>query len=107
MSYTIFELERIEKILCEKRAKASDAFSAHEKIVRQKFAKVANSTAWDVDNPKTLGDAYRKHKAADKELALLREEWELFDKGVKAIYSYWNRSVEIFIDNLREKAKPD
>jgi len=30
---------------------------------------------------------------------------DLFERGINALYSYWNSTVEIFIDNMREKTQ--
>jgi hypothetical protein len=106
MQYTILELERIEKVLQAKLFAAKEAYSAREKITGDAFSEKINSTPMEVRGslpPEDLVRAYKEWKSEDEELVFLAGEMELFQRGIDTLYSYWNYSVEIFIDNLREK----
>ena len=88
MSYTIFELERIEKILKERRSKASDAYVAREKIVFREFVE------------SKLPGPYGEYKDKDEKLTVLQEEFDILHRGLEAVYLHWNKTVETFIADL-------
>jgi predicted solute-binding protein len=120
--YTIFELERIEKVLQAKLVAAKEAYHERLDFVRSKFkadliekGRAGNGVAIHgsaVGYPNegvsgVLSDAWEKYQTEDMDLMLLSGEVDLFERGINALYSYWNSSVEIFIDNMREKAEKE
>ena len=109
--YTIFELERIEKVLQAKLYSAREAYMEKEAVVRKDFiTKYRESTGivnLTVDEAHLLNGEWEKHKLQHMDLMLLSGEVDLFERGINALYSYWNSSVEIFIDNMREKAEKE
>lgn len=122
MNYTLFELERIEKILTVKLESAGDQYERRLAIVRGEFRNwlVENGRISSVSDLVMSGDAvgvhgqpvsgemskdWAKFQDTDEILYMLKEEVDLFKRGIDSLYSYWNYSVEIFIDNMREKAE--
>lgn len=120
MHYTLFELERIERILTAKLEAARDAYEARLRIVRTRFresliqegriSKVSDinmsGNAVGLNGEPVSGvlsDAWEKFQNDDMDLMLLLSEVDLFERGINSLYSYWNYAVEIFIDNMRTK----
>jgi len=118
--YTIFELERIEKVLQAKLYAARESYMEAEKIGFEQFKKdlinkgrAGNGIAIHGDAvgyPKEgvsgqLSDAWAEWKEGNMDLMLLWSEVTLFEEGINALYSYWNSAVEIFIDNMRTRTE--
>lgn len=121
MEYTIFELERIERVLQEKRAAAAHAWNDRLYASRTEFKAeqverngrvsdmifVGTAVGYAGEPVSgTLSAAWKKFQLENKDLALLKAEFDLFDRGLDLIRSHWDKSVEIFIANLREQTKP-
>ena len=119
MQHTILELERIEKILEAKLSAAQDAYDLRLPTVRKNFkaeqiernGRVSDmifvgSAVGYAGEPVSgvLSKAWEEFQDNDIDLAFLGGEVDLFKRGINALYSYWNSSVEIFIDSLREKS---
>ena len=122
MHYTIFELERIEKILQAKLYAAREEYNRRLVIVRERFREkiVEDGRAVMASDIEIIGSAVGKNgepvsgelsKAWEEfqhdnmDLMLLWGEVELFKEGINALYSYWNSAVEIFIDNMRTRTE--
>lgn len=106
MQYTIFELERIEKILTAKLEEAKDAYSAREVEVKATFSenwKGSPSKQGTLEFNKDLAEDWDTAKQEDMQLMFLWGEVDLFQRGINSLYSYWNSSVEIFIDKMRTR----
>ena len=118
--YTIFELERIEKVLQAKLYSAREAYRDREAIVIKNFkahlietGRAGNGVAIHgaavgyQGEPVSgvLSELWEKFREEDMDLMLLWGEVDLFERGINALYSYWNSSVEIFIDSMREKVE--
>ena len=106
MHYTIFELERIEKVLQAKLAEAREAANNRAQWLHNTWREKLNGTeeGRSYDAPRWT-EAWEKHKAQDMDLQLLMSEVALFEEGINALYSYWNSAVEIFIDNMRTRTE--
>lgn len=122
MHYTLFELERIERILTAKLEAAREQYENRLRIVRTRFRESLVeqeriSTVSDLSmsgnavglngEPVSgvLSDAWKEFQHDDMDLMLLWGEVDLFERGINSLYSYWNYAVEIFIDSMREKAE--
>ena len=106
--YTIFELERIEKVLEAKLSAAREVYKEREGVLRAQFKAdvFGNHPApTDIDEVKIVNESWAEYKTDDMDLMLLAGEVDLFERGINALYSYWNSAVEIFIDNMREKTE--
>lgn len=104
--YTVFELERIEKVLQAKLYSAREVYDKRLQIVHRTWKEKLHGTeeARSYDAPRWK-EAWEKHMESDMDLMLLLSEVDLFERGINALYSYWNSTVEIFIDNMREKTE--
>jgi len=118
--YTIFELERIEKILEAKLDTAKEMYNERVRFLQGKFKYEMTEAGKDVQAiafegaavgypgdgvSGVLSDAWEKFQADDEALVMLGGEVRLFEEGIDALYSYWNSAVELFIDNMREKTE--
>ena len=120
MHYTLFELERIEKILTAKLEAARDQYEGMLPLVRTRFREylieegristvsdlVMSGDAVGVIGQPVSGElskAWNEFKRDNMDLMLLWGEVDLFERGINSLYSYWNYAVEIFIDNMRTK----
>jgi len=118
MQYTIFELERIEKILHRKLEEAQDAYEHRldtvktnfkSKLIEEKRAKgdikiQGSAVGYAEDGVSAVfSDEWAIFKQEDMQLTFLWGEVDLFQRGINSLYSYWNSSVEIFIDNMRTR----
>lgn len=116
MHYTLFELERIEKILTAKLAAARESYENRLEQVKVNFrAKLIEENRADGDI-KIQGSAvgyvgegvsgvfseeWEEYQLDDMDLVFLHGEVDLFERGINSLYSYWNYATEIFIDNMR------
>lgn len=121
MQYTIFELERIEKILGAKLSEAREAYNSRLEIVKKNFRAtlieekgnveiaIHGSAAAYLGEPVsgTLSKRWEAFQLEDMDLVFLWGEVDLFERGINSLYSYWNSSVEIFIDNMRTRTSED
>lgn len=115
MQYTLFELERIEKILHRKLEEARDALSTREEALRLEFktkvereeVSINPTGPTQADINKALHEKFKELKENDMDWVFLWGEVDLFERGINALYSYWNSSVEIFIDSMREKVEKE
>jgi hypothetical protein len=105
MHYTIFELERIEKILTAKLEEAKDAYAKAVHDFREKWS--VEETNVPFENEEAVDVKFIKDLKDDLRCMLLKSEVDLFERGIHALYSYWNYSVEIFIDNMRTRTEED
>lgn len=118
MYYTLFELERIEKILTAKLSAASEAYQEAEKIVIKEFkahlvekGRAGNGVVVHGDavgyqgEPVSgvLSDLWEKFKEENTNLKFLHDEVALFREAMDSLQSYWNHSTEVFIDNMRRR----
>ena len=109
--YTIFELERIEKVLQAKLYAAKEAYVDMEKKVRPHFEAENEGFNWqrlasEVISPMEAKEkAWELYKRENMDLMLLWGEVDLFERGINSLYSYWNYSVEVFIDTMRSRVE--
>jgi len=118
MHYTLFELERIEKILNIKLDEAREAYMQRLDIVQNNFRAmiiesngrqeriVIHGSAAGYEGEPVSGELSAKWKdfqLDDMDLVFLHGEVDLFKSGINSLYSYWNYAVEIFIDNMRTR----
>ena len=102
--YTIFELERIEKVLEAKLYAAKEAYNKRLDLLHRTFKE---KVSFDPNNviSDEVKEAWATYQVNDMDLQLLLSEVDLFERGINALYSYWNSAVEIFIDTMREKTE--
>lgn len=120
MQYTIFELERIEKILQAKLEEAQNAYDARLPVARNNFRAhmielkgcrsnimFSGSAVGYIGEPVSgeLSKAWKEFQAEDMDLVFLWGEVDLFERGINSLYSYWNSAVEIFIDKMRTRTE--
>lgn len=104
MQYTIFELERIEKILEAKHKVAVEMYASRRNFLHRTFKEKLNGTIEQRTYDATgLKIAWEKFQERDEKLMAMKSEVDLFQRAMDALYSYWDHAVEVFIDNMRER----